>query len=309
MDERERLAIADGFEADGWLSTIGQLVVDHPDTNNQSMFGHCTGTLIGPDVGGHHATHVLTAAHCATEQMQALAQYFVPRRNGAALLSVDYNVEQPGAPFGYFKSSMNVPSAALPPEYMSLGCDAPGGYDERCLIHDWAVLSYDMTPPPASSGPLPDGLATSTRWFMLLNAFSAAELETGKTWKLRGYPACGDLNSPAPCQSDYLYGNTKAACNIVPATGVSTGILDPMILPTDRVLASIDCDVSPGHSGGPMYDYFSGRPTIAGVVIAHCDEHPENVYCTLGQHLPNWMRRVESGMLNTIYSAFPILDQ
>jgi hypothetical protein len=109
--------------------------------------------------------------------------------------------------------------------------------------------------------------------------------------KNRGYPACGEAESPPNCISHTLFGD-PAECTI----GITGNTNDSDSVRSYSETATHTCDTNHGHSGSPIYFYDpqnSNRPTIVGVHIAMGLRHA-------GFDSGNWMRHITPSVLSKI---------
>jgi V8-like Glu-specific endopeptidase len=247
--------------ADGVTATSWMAAVGMLSNNNNVNTQVCTGTLIRPNI-------VLTAAHCllfwdsAANQSAVRQLSFSPR--------ADNTQQTPKYPWGTWTwaSSYYYPTA-----YQSNNCHK--SYTSACQAFDWALVKVNR---PANS--------THNLTFTL-GALKQNEMNDLKN---RGYPFCTESNAPANCLARTLYGD-----NAVCAVGTPVG--DEQMYAT-RV--SHTCDASRGHSGGPLYQYINGVPTLAGI-------HISDAGVTQAIDPNNWMRHVTPTLITTINNTIPTL--
>ncbi|MDP2322409.1 MAG: hypothetical protein Q8N51_00070, partial [Gammaproteobacteria bacterium] len=187
---------------------------------------------------------------------------FQPAVNGASL------------PFG----QQAVVAAWWGGNYISKCTGGAPGYWSDCVPEDWALLLLQDNFPQGHPGWL--GYA----WL------GQADIQN---WTKRevGYPGCGQVNSPANCQAERLYGQTS---------GCSFG---QFMFPFGNGFNSTfshGCDNGPGHSGSGMYTTGLGSFHIFAVAsVQRCTT------CTVAQEPsatiranPNLEKRLDSYIFN-----------
>jgi V8-like Glu-specific endopeptidase len=222
----------------------------------------CTGTLIGP-------RHLVTAAHCINKQgtNQWYTIRVTPGKNG-----VD------NEPYGNSVISLS-PAPGTEVWYFT-----PWRWRDPNLTHwqwDWGLIV------------IPDRLGDLTGW-MGYAALSGNYLKTVSNYN-RGYPLCGTDNQPingVGCQDSRLYGDTKT-CGI-------GNFYNPGPDGWNRRI-SVSCDMSGGHSGSAVYNYFWDASLGKYVpVVAMVASTESCKTCGPNNNYPNVMRRITPGDLSTI---------
>jgi V8-like Glu-specific endopeptidase len=223
------------------------------DTNFNDY--RCSGTLISSRTAIMAAHCVIGANTDGTFYYRRLA--FHPRADGT---------QASNYPWGNWRwiSQANV---SIPSLYTSRRCYT--AYDQTCQASDWALVRF--TRPAAAAG---------HNLYMGYRAFTQAQMTSLKN---KGYPICSINPAPPGCLSKTLYGDA-ATCTVSTALGADGAY---------ATVVAHACDTSRGHSGSPLYQYFNGTPTIAGVHITDA-----GVFAAIDNR--NWMRHVTPTMVTQI---------
>ncbi len=225
----------------------------------------CTGTLIGP-------RHLITAAHCINEQgtNNWYTVRVTPGKNGIGTAAAQ-------EPYGSSLIKVN-----------------PDPGDEA-----W-YFTPDPWRNPAQTGSqwdwglivIPDRLGDLTSWMGYV-ARPGNDLRNVDQLN-RGYPQCDTDrgNAPKNCEYSRLYGDS-AYCEIGSFLAKGPDGWNRRF--------TFSCDISAGHSGSPVYHYYtpSGSqqswPVVAAMVT-----HESCFKCSLTDFFPNKARRITPGDLDTI---------
>ncbi|MEZ4231539.1 MAG: trypsin-like serine protease [Polyangiaceae bacterium] len=214
---------------------------------------------------------VLTAAHCVVGSGGAVQKDYTPRRNGSS------------APYG---TATHVQSF-YPAEYINLGCV---GYTWQngptCRPYDWVVQILDDNPWTTSNG--------TPGWMGYW--VPGTYIQSHSVLRNEGYPVCGYSDAPGFCINQNVYG-MSSGCNAGSfLSNDSNG--QPQVF-------SFNCDISPGHSGGPVWSDYPGSngPYLVGVAITQdCST------CSSSDTYPNKARSMTSSLaylISAARSAFP----
>lgn len=246
-------------EIQGWSAGIDNRIQKSPHwgIGRLSAFRKCTAELIGLRL-------VRTAAHCVIEHDESGGGW-IPNSN---------------IHFEYMRNGATIPVTTEPlttwigGNYFSSDCakardfnndgdlgdsgELDWGYTgnlSACANEDWALLV----------------LPANWRGSVSISSFGYRTMGTGDLSKEltgAGYPVCGKASSPADCvQNGYYYRDTTTDCELKGFDG-------------NFVKFNTGCDISPGNSGGPVWDddgYFLGH--------AQYDECAQD--CASSEHNPN----------------------
>jgi len=108
----------------------------------------------------------------------------------------------------------------------------------------------------------------------------------------RGYPGCGQVDSPFGCTTDNLYGDGD----------LNTGEFNTLDSDRYSQLMQISSDASPGDSGSGTYYYRDNRRFVFGVTIASALCRNE---CSATHWRPTTVRRITPeffDVINTVVS-------
>lgn len=269
---------------DGWSDGVDTRTLRTPTTlwpwrtitnsssNESDTEANCTMTLIGP-------RHLITAAHCLVDfgTSNWKTRLLTPGRDGQSVAPYGSSWMDPTPPAGS-EAWYIVPDPWLDPNTPSDGADE----------FQWDIGAVLML----------DRLGDLTGW-MGYGAFPASDLNTRNQLN-RGYPACDKVEAPASCQSQRLYGD-KQYCEV-------GEYHHPGSNGWNREF-SVNCDISRGHSGSPLYHYRyvpswgADGPYVAAVVSWH-----ECFTCSQADDYPNHVRRITPwvrGWLSWLREQFP----
>lgn len=210
--------------------------------------------------------HLVTAAHCINKKgtNQWYTIRVAPGKNGVG-----------NEPYG------NSVISLTPPPGTSAWYFTPWPWRDAGLTHyqwDWGLIV------------IPDRLGDLTGWMGYV-AMNGNSLKAVYNYN-RGYPLCGTSNDPANCQDSRLYGDTQN-CNIGNFYNTGPDGWNRRI--------SVSCDMSGGHSGSAVYNYF-WDPNLGQYVpvVAMVASTQSCSTCGPSDIYPNTMRRITPGDLGTI---------
>jgi V8-like Glu-specific endopeptidase len=252
----------------GWSNGVDTRILRAPTTlwpwrtitnsadNDTDTEANCTMTLIGP-------RHLVTAAHCLVNfgTSNWKTRLLTPGRDGQSVSPYGSSWMDPTPPAGT-EAWYIVPDPWLDPNTPSDGTEE----------YQWDIGAVLML----------DRLGDLTGW-MGYGAFPSSDLNNRNQLN-RGYPECDKPEKPVSCQSHRLYGDTQY-CEI-------GEYHHPGSNGWNREF-SINCDLSRGHSGSPLYHYRyvpswgANGPYVAAVVSWH-----ECTTCTKDDDYPNHVRRI-----------------
>ncbi len=149
------------------------------------------------------------------------------------------------------------------------------GYTSTCEKYDWAVVVLGSAPKTPGGG-TPGYMGY---WYNSSDSAIAAYAKYH-----RGYPGCSASNAPVGCVSSTMWGQTFTC---------DTGSFFGTVNGWHRNFWH-GCDMSGGHSGGPMYSWSPGAsgPYLLGVNIA---EACKGLDC-VGNPTPNVAFRIDKAL-------------
>lgn len=231
--------------------------------------GYCTATFVGTPETDYY---VITAAHCLFEDGTGdwLDPDFTPRRDGCRTNTGALISGCDTSPYGVWNGGVYMTY-----QYYLDNCRGVNQTTQGCLQRDIALIRVAR---PSGVG-FPGAHGFGTWDSTALNGF---------TKRHRGYPNCGGAGDPDDtggsagannvCRNNTLYGDPNA-CSLGEYSNADGDGWNRNI--------QHSCDMSGGHSGGPMY-FSSGGLYVFGVNIAEVS----GCHDTCTQTRPNKMRRI-----------------
>lgn len=221
-----------------------------------SEISGCSGTLIAHNI-------VLTAAHC------------IYNRKSASFYSLGATRFRPGR-----EGECNNASCEPYGEHNATWYFAPAEYrtDASSYTYDYGIMVLSTSP------------GNQTGWLGYvaigddtLEDFCANHLFGSGRCFNRGYPACGLSGAPASCVQGWAYQDTQN-CEV--------GGFGSMAKDGWNARVRVNCDLSGGHSGGPLFTdiWASNKRVVFGV--ASTDD--------LNVQFPNVFRRISPDVLDAI---------
>ena len=232
-------------------------------------YGGCSGTLVGPK-------HIVTAAHCIrnfqSKTWRSGTAYAGRSGYSAYRASAQYNANPSIASTWYW----------LPAAFLYLA-DGKSKMPYSATPFDIGVLVTHTSRMGNKVGWM--------GWYWWSNDATLGS----KTRYNRGYPGCSQSNSPSPCLSLGLYGDS--------ANCASTSYSSPDADGINRRFR-FHCDVSPGHSGSSLYHYLNGNTLVVTGIVSwqHCST------CGPLDFFPNTGVRITkeySGAIHWLRQTFP----